>query len=267
MSNVGDKERVTQNRVVQLFQNKLGYAYLGNWQERLDNSNIEENIVRKYLSEKGYSEILIGKALHQLRVTANNDNESLYTNSKNVYGLLRYGVKVKADVGENYETVELIDWKHPLRNQFAIAEEVTVRGKHDKRPDIVLYVNGIALGVLELKRSTVSVGDGIRQSIVNQQEEFIQSFFSTIQFGLLGMILKACDMVMRRCGVGYFDAFLVAMIRAYRAEEDREYEITPEGPGLMDVPNALYPRVTSSIPVIKCPSGRPGIRYCGWPAW
>ena len=36
---------------------------------------------------------------------------------------------------------------------------------HDKRPDLVLYVNGIALGVLELKRSTVSVAEGIRQAL------------------------------------------------------------------------------------------------------
>jgi type I restriction enzyme R subunit len=186
MSNVGDIERATQNRVVQLFQKELGYTYLGNWEDRLGNSNIEEDIVRKYLSQKGYSEILVGKALDKLRITANNYNESLYTNNKNVYGLLRYGVKVKADVGENYETVELIDWKRPLKNQFAIAEEVTVQGNRDKRPDIVLYVNGIALGVLELKRSTVSIGDGIRQSIVNQQKEFIQSFFSTIQFVFAG---------------------------------------------------------------------------------
>lgn len=186
MSEVGDIERVTQNRVVQLFQNQLHYSYLGNWEDRPNNSNIEEDIVRKYLSTKGYSEILINKALDKLRITANNYSESLYTNNKNVYELLRYGVKVKADVGENYETVELIDWKHPHNNQFAIAEEVTVQSNHDKRPDIVLYVNGIGLGVLELKRSTVSIGDGIRQSIVNQQKEFIQSFFSTIQFVFAG---------------------------------------------------------------------------------
>ena len=180
--NVGQVERETQDRIVELFRNKekLDYDYLGNWEERPNNSHIEEGIVGKYLSQKGYSQTLIGKALDKLCIAANNYNESLYTNNKNVYGLLRYGVKVKADVGENYETVELIDWKHPLKNQFAIAEEVTVKGNRDKRPDIVLYVNGIALGVLELKRSTVSIGDGIRQSIVNQQKEFIQSFFSTI---------------------------------------------------------------------------------------
>ena len=55
-----------------------------------------------------------------------------------------------------------------------------------KRPDIVLYINGIALGVLELKRSTVSVAEGIRQNLDNQKKEFIQPFFSTVQLLLAG---------------------------------------------------------------------------------
>lgn len=51
----------------------------------------------------------------------------------------------------------------------AIAEEVTVAGENTKRPDLVLYVNGIALGVIELKRSTVSIGEGIRQNLDSQK--------------------------------------------------------------------------------------------------
>jgi len=136
--------------------------------------------------KRGYNETLINKALYQLRLTASNYNETLYTRNNNVCSLLRYGVKVKADVGQNTETVHLIDWRQPEKNDFAIAEEVTFLGEREKRPDIVLYVNGIAIGVLELKRSTVSIGDGIRQSIVNQRKEFIETFFSTIQFIFTG---------------------------------------------------------------------------------
>ncbi|MBI5741967.1 MAG: DEAD/DEAH box helicase family protein [Nitrospirae bacterium] len=186
MTDIGQPERLTQNRIVQLFRNELNYSYLGNWEDRTYNSNIEEKLLTTYLTKKGYSPTLITKALYELRVTANNYNESLYTNNKNVYKLLRYGVQVKAEAGENFETVHLIDRQNPEKNDFAIAEEVTVLGSREKRPDIVLYVNGIAVGVLELKRSTVSIGDGIRQSIVNQQKEFIGSFFSTVQFVLAG---------------------------------------------------------------------------------
>jgi type I restriction enzyme, R subunit len=187
MSEVGDIEKATQDRVVKLFKQQLGHTYLGNWETRPGNSNIEEAILRKYLKEKrGYSDILINKAIYELTKAANDLSDGLYSANKKVYDLLRYGVKVKAEAGENYQTIELIDWKHPNKNDFALAEEVTISGQNDKRPDIVLYVNGIALGVLELKRSTISIGDGIRQNIANQQKEFIQPFFTTVQWIFAG---------------------------------------------------------------------------------
>src|SRR5699024_244473 len=102
--------------------------------------------------------------------------------NKHVYELLRYGVPVRAGVGEQTETVWLIDWGHPDSNQFAVAEEVTVAGEHTKRPDLVLYVNGLALATVELKRSKVAVSEGIRQTIGNQGRDFIRPFFSTVQF-------------------------------------------------------------------------------------
>ncbi len=185
MDEVGQIERATQNRVVKLLR-EMGYAYLGNWEERADNSNVEEALLAKFLQKKGYNKTLISKALYELKVTAGNYNESLYTTNKNTYKLLRFGIPIKAEAGDNFQTVHLIDWADPEQNDFAIAEEVTVSGNHEKRPDIVLYVNGIALGVLELKRSTISIGDGIRQSIVNQRKEFIQSFFSTVQLIMAG---------------------------------------------------------------------------------
>ena len=164
----------------------MGYTYLGNWEERENNSNIEEKLLSVYLIRKGYSQIQINKAIFELKTTANNFSNNLYTPNKNVYQLLRYGIKVKAEAGDNFETVHLINWKNFKDNDFAIAEEVTIKGNHTKRPDIVLYVNGIALGVLELKRSTVSINEGIRQSIVNQQDTFIQPFFATVQYIFAG---------------------------------------------------------------------------------
>ena len=183
---VGQPERITQNRIVELFRDELGYAYLGNWEDRLHNSNIEEALLTGYLQRRGYGATLIAKALHELRIQVNNYHDELYENNQNVYKLLRYGVQVKEDVGDNFETVQLIDWDHPGENDFALAEEVTVFGNREKRPDLVLYVNGIAIGVLELKRSTVSIGDGIRQSLVNQKKEFIGDFFTTVQFIFAG---------------------------------------------------------------------------------
>jgi type I restriction enzyme R subunit len=186
MTDVGQIERITQNRVITLFRKQLDYQYLGNWIDRENNSNIEQDSLRKYLSKKGYTQTLISKAIYELTRTATNQSKSLYDINKNIYTLLRYGVNVKEDAGKNTRTVKLIDWEHPLENDFAIAEEVTVMGENNKRPDVVLYVNGIALGILELKRSTVSVFEGIRQNLDNQDQTFIRPFFATIQLIMAG---------------------------------------------------------------------------------
>ena len=103
-----------------------------------------------------------------------------------VYEQLRYGVNVQPNTGEHRITVKLIDWENPRNNDFGIAEEVTLKGENTKRPDIVLYINGIAIGVLELKRSTVSVSEGIRQNLTNQREDFIEWFFATVQLVMAG---------------------------------------------------------------------------------
>lgn len=186
MTTVGQIERKTQNRVVKLFQERLHYRYLGDWEDRPGNSNVEEEFLRPFLESKGYAPEIVTRAIDVLVRAATDQSKGLYDANKNVYTMLRYGVKVRADVGDHMQTVHLIDWSNPEANDFAIAEEVTVRGNKTKRPDVVLYVNGIALGVLELKRSTVSVSEGIRQNIGNQKNAFIRPFFSTIQLVMAG---------------------------------------------------------------------------------
>jgi len=186
MSKVGQIERATQNRIVALFQQQLKYRYLGNL-EKEENSNVDETLLKAYLTQQGYSPTLISKALFEFKkIVTINTNDDLYQANKNVYAALRYGINVKQEAGQNKETVYLIDWKNPQNNDFAIAEEVTIRGLHNKRPDIVIYINGIALGVLELKRSTVSVSEGIRQNNDNQKHLFIKPFYTTIQLVMAG---------------------------------------------------------------------------------
>lgn len=186
MSSVGQRERLTQDRVVGILSSQLGYEYAGDWKDRA-NSNVEEELLRQNLLARGYDEDLVRRAIQQFVTAASLPaGGSLYDANRRVYGLLRYGVKVKRSVSENFETIWLIDWKDPEANHFVVAEEVSIKGKHTKRPDVVLYVNGIALGVIELKRSKVSVGDGIRQHLGNQKADFVRPFFTTVQLLFAG---------------------------------------------------------------------------------
>ncbi len=186
MPAIGQPERTTQDRVIALFRNELRYRYLGDWTDRDGNSNIEEGLLSAWLTRYGYMPAQIGVALHKLRTEADNHSRTLYGNNQAVHNLLRYGVPVKIEAGKVTENVHLINWQQPEQNDFAIAEEVTLRGNHERRPDLVLYVNGIAVGVLELKNSRVSIGDGIRQLLSNQQKEFNEWFFSTVQIVFAG---------------------------------------------------------------------------------
>lgn len=186
MSDLGKPERETQNRVVALFRDELEFRYLGDWSDRPDNANVEEKPLGDYLGRAGHSPEQISRAIYLLKTEIENPHRSLYDNNKAVYSYLRYGVPVKIEAGKVTETVKLIDWETPDENDFAIAEEVTLRGGFERRPDLVLYVNGIALAVIELKNSHVSIGNGIRQLLSNQQKEFNERFFTTVQIVFAG---------------------------------------------------------------------------------
>lgn len=180
-------ERITQNRIIQLFKKELGYTYYGNWEKREHNSNVEEEILKQNLVTRGYSAILTDKAVKEVYNLATTNSGSLYHRNKAMYSLLRYGVKARPDLGEQFDTIFPIDWNDFEKNEFGIAEEVTLtKGGNDRRPDVVLYINGIAIGVLELKRGTTDISESINQSISNQRILFNEGFYTTVQLLMAG---------------------------------------------------------------------------------
>ena len=191
MTEPARSERKTQNRVIDLFTNParpdgLGYRYLGEWHQRENNRPIEAALLRADLTERGYSPAQIAAALQKLEAAADSTGLTLYQTNQRIYQLLRYGVPVQTTAGQAHETVHLIDWANPEKNDFCLAEEVTLKGGYERRPDIVLYINGIAMVVIELKRGSAELATGVRQLCSNQEEIFNKGFFSTVQLVLAG---------------------------------------------------------------------------------
>ncbi|WP_162966169.1 type I restriction endonuclease subunit R [Helicobacter pylori] len=175
-------EKEVQNQVIETFK-AMGYAYLGDL-TKSDNENINKESLKAWLIKNQKIEPeRWHKIEHKINDALKND---LYEANQKFYELLIYGVKTTISQNENKQTTYLIDWKDVSQNEFSVAEEVSVKGPNAKRPDIVLYVNGIALGVLELKKTSVSVESGIRQNLDNQKKEFIRDFFKTIQLVMAG---------------------------------------------------------------------------------
>ena len=184
-------ERVTQNRVIKLFTDAtradcLGYRNLGDWHQRDNNRAVETSLLRDNLLARGYTAAQISAAIQKLQAAADPTGSTLYQANLRTHQLFRYGVPVQVAAGQRHETVHLIDWEQPERNDFAIAEEVTVNGANERRPDIVLYLNGLAVVVIELKRSSVELAEGVRQLITNQDAIFNTAFFSTAQLLIAG---------------------------------------------------------------------------------
>ena len=152
MPRINETERKIQQHVMDLFKDKswLGYTSYGNLKEE-ENTNIRQHDLLLWLQKRGYSQLLAERAVEKLVKTAGNLQQGLCKANQDVYSLLKYGAKVHENPGEPDTTVYFIDWEHSHNNDFAIAEEVTLHIGSSRRPDLVVYVNGIALAVIELK--------------------------------------------------------------------------------------------------------------------
>lgn len=195
---IDQKEREYQNEIVKLFRDELQYDYLGKLQyaknrHTLDNgqknSPVIEEEVRRFLSSESnhYTDFQIQEAIRIIKEETwlSDKKRGILSDTNNcVYERLTAHISIQPDAEHNHENVSLFNFKEPLKNHFAIAEEVSyidpLTGKHS-RPDMVVYVNGIALCVIELKRSTVSLEEGIKQTLSNELD-LIPSFFTTIQY-------------------------------------------------------------------------------------
>ncbi|KQA53401.1 type I restriction endonuclease subunit R [Vibrio cholerae] len=119
-------------------------------------------------------------------------NEGLLTANERLYNHLLYGISVTEFVeGKKANpTVALIDWQNPANNSFVFTEEFTVTrsgGVESRRPDIVCFVNGIPLVVIEAKRPDgnakkgPTIDEGISQSLRNQRHDEIPLLFAYSQ--------------------------------------------------------------------------------------
>lgn len=188
---------ISQRPAIELLQ-KLGYQYLSP-EEAMElrgekSSNVLlEDILRQQLrqlnsirigshSEARFSEQNIENGIAAMR---NVPMEGGYLNANEaVYNMLTLGKAFEQSIDGDKKsyTMRYIDWQHPENNVFHVTEEfaVTRAGSNDTyRPDIVLFVNGIPLVVIECKRPDVKGAEeqAISQHLRNQKEDGIRSLY------------------------------------------------------------------------------------------
>ncbi len=135
-------------------------------------------------------------------------NEGLVTANERLYNHLLYGISVTefVDGKKTTPTITLIDWHNPGNNHFSFTEEFVVTrtgGSEIRRPDIVCFVNGIPLVVIEAKRPDggskhgPTIAEGVSQSIRNQRNDEIPMLFAYSQ---LLMSINGMDGRYGTCG-------------------------------------------------------------------
>ena len=179
----------------------LGYQYLTPEQARAernrrDSNVLLENILRGQLKKinrirhKGgeylFSEENIQSAIQKIK---NVRYDGLQKTNEEIYDLITLGTSLEQTIDGDSKsfTLNYIDWKNPAANVFHVTAEFPVersRSAETARPDIVLFVNGIPLAVIECKAPDVDVEQAVSQTIRNQGEEYIPRLFVYVQMAL-----------------------------------------------------------------------------------
>lgn len=150
----------------------------------------EHNRIRFQGHEVPFSESNLQNAIRQLR---EEPYDGLVRTNEKIYELLTLGVSLPQTIAGDTRSFNLnyIDWKHPENNVYHVSDEFVVqkrRSDETRRPDIILFVNGIPLVVIECKRPDKGTGAGeksvfagITQHIRNQKDDEIPHLFTYSQ--------------------------------------------------------------------------------------
>ena len=183
----------------------LGYEYLSPTQaltmrDGKKSNVLLEEVLRKQLKkinrihykgkEESFSKPNIQEAVRKLK---NVKYDGLLETNQKIYDLITLGTALQQKVEGNLRSFNLnyIDWKNPANNRFHVVPEYSVersRSTETARPDIVLFVNGIPLGVIECKPPNIDIEEAVSQNIRNQGDEYIPKLFTYAQ---LVMAVKA----------------------------------------------------------------------------
>lgn len=185
----------SQDRAIRQLQ-AMGYQYIPRVEAEQKRGRLSNvlfpDVMREFLSSQSFryrekmtpfSERSIGAAIRDLDFPL---VSGLMTASKNIYDSLLYGKSCEEELfdgGRQSFDLNYINWDEPDKNIWQVTDEFSVERINGKyvRPDIVVLINGIPLVVIECKKSSVDVEEGVRQNIRNWQPEYIPQLFKFVQ--------------------------------------------------------------------------------------
>lgn len=162
----------------------LGYTYIPRREVAKHREGNGQYVLRdiacralRRINSADISDKSIGEAVFALEKVKLDDG--MVKASENVFSNLLGGCSVSEIVNGKKTSPQLrfIDWNDPRNNDFHVVAEFELEEDQNRRPDIVLFVNGIPFAVIENKKASVSVNEAVNQMIRNQKQSQTPKFF------------------------------------------------------------------------------------------
>lgn len=196
-ANIFNEENISQKPAIEVLKN-LGYTYIPPQEAEKIRGNLYNVLLTDILKEKlrelneysykgktyKFDEKNIDQAIKDLDQPL---TDGLVRTNEKIYDNLMLGRSYEEylpDGSRRSFSLKYIDWDRPYNNVFHLVEEFTVEredGEGNIRPDLVLFVNGIPLGVIECKRSSIDIRQGIEQMLRNQGSNYGPHLFKYSQ--------------------------------------------------------------------------------------
>jgi len=163
-----------------VFVNNLGYRHINCIDKditgRLNETDVLiKPLLKKKLTElnKGLPETAIEEAFEQLCQTRL-DKSDLLAN-KEIYSLIKNGVQVEINNAQGRTepvTVKVVDFKETKNNDYLVVSQLWIQGQFvRRRPDLIVYVNGIPLVFIELKNSNIALRNAYDDNLTNYRKD------------------------------------------------------------------------------------------------
>lgn len=201
----------SQDRALKVIE-KLGYTIVPRSDAEQKRGSrravLFENELQAYLSRQTYPYngekrfFSGGSIAAAVRAVSLQNAAGLYAANKELYDLLCSGKSLEETLPDGTRQsfdISFIDFEHPENNIFQVTDEFEVERPNGKfaRPDIVVLVNGFPLVVIECKKSSVDVMEGVTQNIRNWGNDFIPQLF---QYSQLVMAVNPDKVLYGTCG-------------------------------------------------------------------
>ena len=233
-----DERPESQDRAIKVLE-RLGYQYIPRSQAEILRGRLANVLFTEVLHEflhrqsffyRGkqtpFSGRSIGKAINDIDASL---VSGLMSASKTIYDMLLAGNSYEEELfdgGRQSFDLKYIDWGRPENNIWQVTDEFSVERPNGKyaRPDIVLLVNGIPLVVIECKKSSVDVEEGVGQNVRNWQPQYIPHLF---KFAQIVMAMNANHVKYGTCGTPS-EHFSVWRERDYQWQQEKCHNVSPD---------------------------------------